>query len=123
MTSYIRPSDGAVRQGAYINLNWQEFAAGERVLFEAEFGRPEIGTIETMHGNRAIIAAEPGQSGGNVFVTNIKHRIRSTAGTDAEAELLRRLTVAHAEAPHTYSARRAVIVKAWAREHKPKKAR
>lgn len=121
MTSILIPSTGEMRHGAHIDLNWQRFAAGERVLFEVEFGRPEIGTIETMEGNRAIVAAcaEEKQSGGSIFVTNIKHRIRPTAGAAHEAELLKRLAASHAEAPHFYNTARAAIVKAWNREHKP----
>jgi hypothetical protein len=119
VTSTLIPSTGEMRQGAHIDLNWRRFAAGERVLFEVEFGRPEIGTIAAMDGNRAIVAEEEGLRGGNVLVTALKHRIRAAAGAKAEAELLARLAASHAEAPHLYDAARAGIVKAWNREHKP----
>lgn len=112
MTAFLRPSDGAIRQGAYLNLNRLGLSAGDRVLFEVEYGLPEIGTVDRVDGNRLVI------DGGNIFMTNVKHRIRAGAGAAAETELLRRLIAFHAQLPFRYNQEREKIVRAWNAEQK-----
>lgn len=121
MTSTLIPSSGEMRPGPYLNLNRLGLKGGERVLFEETFGRPEIGTVELVAGNRINIApcAAEGQKGGSIFMTAVKHKLRLIACPDtrrpAEADLLAALTARHAAAPHLYDGDRAGIVRAWHR--------
>jgi hypothetical protein len=123
MTTILRPSDGAAREGPYLDLNWLRLRAGERVLIEAEHGRPEIGTIARVEGNDVYFPdpAMGPQGLRRVMVTAVKHRLRPAAGPEAEAALIARLEAAAAEAPHLYRQDRETIVKAWNRAHAPNK--
>lgn len=109
MTTFLRPSDGAVRQGTHIDLNHRGYKAGERVLFEPEFGKPCVDTIDAMDGNWAAI------DGARILVTNIKGRIRPGTTEEQERALVAALEAAFAASPVEYhqSARRRVM-----REHR-----
>jgi hypothetical protein len=113
LTSFVRPSDGAVRTGPFLNLNYRNFQSGERVLYELVFGWPEIGTIESMPScNRAII------DGGSVVIQAVRHRIPRGASAAAEAALLEMLHTSHRLSPRRYDRARDEIVKAWRRDQR-----
>jgi hypothetical protein len=81
VTFTIRPSDGAVRSGPYINLNWRRLKAGERVLYEPEYGRPRVGDIGRLEGNTAMFVPEdPARDDwDHVLVNKVRGRILAGA--------------------------------------------
>lgn len=96
MTQFLRPSDGAVRQGAHINLNVKGFKTGDRVLFEPEFGRPVVDTIDLMDANVACI------DGARILVINVYGRLRPGTSEEDERRLVDELKAAVAESAARY---------------------
>jgi hypothetical protein len=107
MTLFLRPSDGAVRQGGHIDLNIRGFKAGDRVLFEAEFGHPRIDIVDRMDGNDAIIDGTP------VLVTKLSGRIPAALAAEDEAALLGELKRCFAGGAHLYQEARKPILRKW----------
>lgn len=104
MTSTIIPSTGEIRQGAHIDLNIHRLKAGDRVLFEPEYGRPRIDTIDLVEANSMAI------DGARYCVTTVKARFRPARGEAWEQALIATLEAAYARAPLAYARERGRLV-------------
>jgi hypothetical protein len=104
VTNTIIPSSGEIRHGAHIDLNVHQLRAGDRVLFEPEYGRPRFDTIDLVDANVMAI------DGVRYCVTAAKARFRPARGEAWEQALIATLEAAYARAPAAYERERGRLV-------------